>query len=113
MPFVTLDAESIEQSVDTMVANIAKANILFFAGGFSAADEPDGSAKFIVTILRNAKVRSAIDRFIEKGGLIIGICNGFQALVKSGLLPYGNFEEAGESSPTSSTTMPISTLPKW
>ncbi|HFI0083091.1 TPA: phosphoribosylformylglycinamidine synthase [Streptococcus suis] len=100
VPFVTLDAASIEQSVDIMVDNIEKANILFFAGGFSAADEPDGSAKFIVTILRNAKVRSAIDRFIEKGGLIIGICNGFQALVKSGLLPYGNFEEAGESSPT-------------
>lgn len=100
VPFVTLDAASIEQSVDNMVDNIDKANILFFAGGFSAADEPDGSAKFIVTILRNAKVRSAIDQFIEKGGLIIGICNGFQALVKSGLLPYGNFEDAGETSPT-------------
>lgn len=100
VPFVTLDAASIEQSVDNMVDNIDKANILFFAGGFSAADEPDGSAKFIVTILRNAKVRSAIDSFIEKGGLIIGICNGFQALVKSGLLPYGNFEEATETSPT-------------
>ncbi|MGV3028461.1 phosphoribosylformylglycinamidine synthase [Streptococcus hyovaginalis] len=100
VPFVTLDAASIEQSVDNMVDNIDKANIIFFAGGFSAADEPDGSAKFIVTILRNAKVRSAIDSFIEKGGLIIGICNGFQALVKSGLLPYGNFEEANETSPT-------------
>ncbi|BDD41697.1 phosphoribosylformylglycinamidine synthase [Streptococcus ruminantium] len=100
VPFLTLNMESIEQSVDRMVDNIDKANILFFAGGFSAADEPDGSAKFIVTILRNSKVRSAIDRFIEKGGLIIGICNGFQALVKSGLLPYGNFEEIGETSPT-------------
>lgn len=100
VPFVTLDGKSIEHSVDTMVDNIDKANILFFAGGFSAADEPDGSAKFIVTILRNAKVRSAIDKFIEKGGLIIGICNGFQALVKSGLLPYGNFEEVVETSPT-------------
>ena len=100
VPFVTLDAAAIEQSVDTMVDNIAKANIIFFAGGFSAADEPDGSAKFIVTILRNEKVRSAIDSFIEKGGLIIGICNGFQALVKSGLLPYGNFEDANETSPT-------------
>lgn len=100
VPFVILDGKSIEHSVDTMVDNIDKANILFFAGGFSAADEPDGSAKFIVTILRNAKVRSAIDQFIEKGGLIIGICNGFQALVKSGLLPYGNFEEVVETSPT-------------
>lgn len=100
VPFVTLNEAAIAESVDTMVANIAKANIIFFAGGFSAADEPDGSAKFIVNILLNEKVRVAIDSFIEKGGLIIGICNGFQALVKSGLLPYGNFEEAGETSPT-------------
>ncbi|VGR12135.1 phosphoribosylformylglycinamidine synthase [Streptococcus pyogenes] len=100
VPFVTLNEAAITESVDTMVANIAKANIIFFAGGFSAADEPDGSAKFIVNILLNEKVRAAIDSFIENGGLIIGICNGFQALVKSGLLPYGNFEEAGETSPT-------------
>ncbi|HEO4437204.1 TPA: phosphoribosylformylglycinamidine synthase [Streptococcus agalactiae] len=100
VPFVTLNEAAIAESVDTMVDNIAKANIIFFAGGFSAADEPDGSAKFIVNILLNEKVRAAIDSFIEKGGLIIGICNGFQALVKSGLLPYGNFEEAGETSPT-------------
>lgn len=100
VPFVTLNEVAIAESVETMVANIAKANIIFFAGGFSAADEPDGSAKFIVNILLNEKVRAAIDSFIEKGGLIIGICNGFQALVKSGLLPYGNFEEAGETSPT-------------
>lgn len=100
VPFVTLNEAAIAESVDTMVANIAKANIIFFAGGFSAADEPDGSAKFIVNILLNEKVRAAIDSFIDKGGLIIGICNGFQALVKSGLLPYGNFEEAGETSPT-------------
>ena len=100
VPFVTLNEKKIENSVDTMVDNICKANIIFFVGGFSAADEPDGSAKFIVNILLNEKVRSAIDGFIERGGLIIGICNGFQALVKSGLLPYGNFEEATETSPT-------------
>ncbi|WP_057491836.1 phosphoribosylformylglycinamidine synthase [Streptococcus orisasini] len=100
VPFVTLNEKEIENSVDTMVDNICKANIIFFVGGFSAADEPDGSAKFIVNILLNEKVRSAIDGFIERGGLIIGICNGFQALVKSGLLPYGNFEEAAETSPT-------------
>lgn len=100
VPFVTLDEAAIEASVDTMVDNISKANIIFFAGGFSAADEPDGSAKFIVNILLSQKVRAAIDSFIEKGGLIIGICNGFQALVKSGLLPYGNFEDATETSPT-------------
>ena len=100
VPFVTLNEEAIVKSVETMVDNIGKANILFFAGGFSAADEPDGSAKFIVNILLNEKVKKAIDAFIARGGLIIGICNGFQALVKSGLLPYGNFEEAGASSPT-------------
>lgn len=100
VPFVTLNEVAIAQSVDTMVINIEKANIIFFAGGFSAADEPDGSAKFIVNILLNQKVRAAIDSFIAKGGLIIGICNGFQALVKSGLLPYGNFEDATETSPT-------------
>lgn len=100
VPFVTLNEEAIVKSVDTMVDNINKANILFFAGGFSAADEPDGSAKFIVNILLNEKVRVAIDSFIARGGLIIGICNGFQALVKSGLLPYGNFEDASSTSPT-------------
>ncbi len=100
VPFVTLDEAAIVKSVDTMVDNIDKANIILFAGGFSAADEPDGSAKFIVNILLNEKVKKAIDAFISRGGLIIGICNGFQALVKSGLLPYGNFEEAGDSSPT-------------
>ena len=100
IPFVTLNEEAIVKSVETMVDNIGKANILFFAGGFSAADEPDGSAKFIVNILLNEKVRVAIDNFIVRGGLIIGICNGFQALVKSGLLPYGNFEDATSTSPT-------------
>ena len=100
VPFVTLNEEAIVKSVETMVDNIGKANILFFAGGFSAADEPDGSAKFIVNILLNEKVRVAIDNFIARGGLIIGICNGFQALVKSGLLPYGNFEDATSTSPT-------------
>ena len=100
VPFVTLNEEAIVKSVETMVDNIDKADILFFAGGFSAADEPDGSAKFIVNILLNEKVRAAIDSFIARGGLIIGICNGFQALVKSGLLPYGNFEDASSTSPT-------------
>lgn len=100
VPFVTLNEEAIVKSVETMVDNIGKANILFFAGGFSAADEPDGSAKFIVNILLNEKVRVAVDSFIARGGLIIGICNGFQALVKSGLLPYGNFEDASNTSPT-------------
>ncbi|MGT2716254.1 phosphoribosylformylglycinamidine synthase [Streptococcus respiraculi] len=99
-PFVSLDEASLAQSVDKMIGSINEAQILFFAGGFSAADEPDGSAKFIVNILLNEKIKTAIDAFIARGGLIIGICNGFQALVKSGLLPYGNFEESSETSPT-------------
>ena len=113
VPFVTLNEEAIVKSVDTMVDNIEKANIIFFAGGFSAADEPDGSAKFIVNILLNEKVRAAIDSFIERGGLIIGICNGFQALVKSGLLPYGNFEDASSTVQPSSTMMPTNTWLRW
>src|SRR3712207_982545 len=98
VPFVTLNEAAIDASVNTMVDHIHQAHIIFLAGGFSAADEPDGSAKFIVNILLNEKVRAAIDAFIEKGGLIIGICNGFQALVKSGLLPYGRFEAVHEAS---------------
>ena len=100
VPFVTLNEEAIVKSVDTMVDNIEKANIIFFAGGFSAADEPDGSAKFIVNILLNEKVRAAIDSFIEGGGLIIGICNGFQTLVKLGLVPYGEVVGQTPDSPT-------------
>ncbi|WP_308780058.1 phosphoribosylformylglycinamidine synthase [Pseudolactococcus insecticola] len=97
VPFRTLD---IADSIREMVAHINTANILMFAGGFSAADEPDGSAKFIVNILLNEQVKSAIDDFIARGGLILGICNGFQALVKSGLLPYGQFDSLSETSPT-------------
>ena len=100
VPFVTLNEEAIVKSVDTMVDNIEKANIIFFAGGFSAADEPDGSAKFIVNILLNEKVRVAIDSFIARGGLIIGICNGFQALIKLGLVPYGKIAGQTVDSPT-------------
>ncbi|MBJ8326554.1 phosphoribosylformylglycinamidine synthase [Streptococcus pacificus] len=100
VPFRTLTQDLIAASIVEMVEMIEKANIIFFAGGFSAADEPDGSAKFIVNILLNKKVKTAIDAFIARGGLIIGICNGFQALVKSGLLPYGNFEDSHKDSPT-------------
>lgn len=99
-PFVTLDDTRLAQSVARMVQSINEAHILFFAGGFSAADEPDGSAKFIVNVLLNEEIKAAIDAFLARGGLIIGICNGFQALVKSGLLPYGAFEQADSGSPT-------------
>ena len=70
------------------------------AGGFSAGDEPDGSGKFIANVLCNSKVSAAIQRLIDRGGLILGICNGFQALIKSGLLPYGKTGTVREDSPT-------------
>lgn len=113
VPFVTLNEEAIVKSVETMVDNIDKTNILFFAGGFSAADEPDGSAKFIVNILLNEKVRVAIDSFIARGGLIIGICNGFQALVKSGLLHTETLKMLTVLVQPSSTMMPTNTWPRW
>ncbi|MBS7578181.1 MULTISPECIES: phosphoribosylformylglycinamidine synthase [unclassified Enterococcus] len=100
VPFITLNEKTIAESIDQMVENLKQAQILMLSGGFSAADEPDGSAKFIVNILLNQKVKAAIDAFIAKGGLILGICNGFQALVKSGLLPYGRFDQITATSPT-------------
>ena len=100
VPFKTLSAQAIETSLTEMVEMLEKAQIFMLSGGFSAADEPDGSGKFIVNILLNAKVRAAIEKFIAKGGLILGICNGFQALVKAGLLPYGEFEKITDQSPT-------------
>ena len=72
-----------------MASLIEKTNILVIPGGFSSGDEPDGSAKFIVNVLQNEKIKKAIDDLRSRDGLILGICNGFQALIKSGLLPYG------------------------
>ncbi len=113
VPFVTLDAESIENSVDTMVDNIAKANILFFAGGFSAADEPDGSAKFIVTILRNAKVRSAIDQFIEKEASSSVSVMVSRPLSNRACCRMETLRRRVIPVQPSSTTMPTNTLLKW
>ena len=79
----------ISQSIAALAAAIEKAQIIFIPGGFSGGDEPDGSAKFIVSVFRNAAVRSAVDGLLTRGGLMLGICNGFQALMKLGLLPYG------------------------
>lgn len=81
-----------------MVDNIGKVNIFFFVGGFLAVDELDGLVKFIVNILFNEKVCAVIDSFIVCGGLIIGICNGFQVLVKLGFFLYGNFEDVSSIS---------------
>ena len=92
--------DDILRSIDRMQASIDRCHILVLSGGFSAGDEPDGSAKFIVNVLNNAKIREAIHALLDRGGLILGICNGFQALVKSGLLPYGRLGMVTRESPT-------------
>ena len=98
--FRNLTEQDVIASIDEMVAHIEKAQILMLAGGFSLGDEPDGSAKFIVSVLNNKKVSRAIESLLERGGLILGICNGFQALIKSGLLPYGKLGQVTTDSPT-------------
>ena len=90
----------IEESIDQFSEQIHQSQIIVFSGGFSAGDEPNGSAKYIVNVLQNEKVKNSIDNFLQKGGLILGICNGFQALVKSGLLPYGKVTNLTKTSPT-------------
>ena len=95
-----LGGDDILRSIDEMRAHIDRCHILVLSGGFSAGDEPDGSAKFIVNVLNNAKIREAVHALLDRGGLILGICNGFQALVKSGLLPYGRLGMVTEASPT-------------
>lgn len=98
--FRNLTAKDIEESTDEMVRKIDSCDILAFSGGFSEGDEPDGSGKFIASVIMNDKVKAAIERLLQRKGLILGICNGFQALVKSGLLPYGKIGELDEKSPT-------------
>ena len=98
--FRNLSANDISDSCAEMARNIDECHILAISGGFSAADEPDGSGKFIATVLLNAEVRAAVERLMARGGLILGICNGFQALVKSGLLPFGKIGELTPDSPT-------------
>ena len=98
--FRNLTGQDVLSSIDEMVEHINRCHILMFVGGFSAGDEPDGSGKFIASVINNQKVGAAITAFIERGGLILGICNGFQALVKSGLLPYGKLGMVTPDSPT-------------
>ena len=98
--FRNLTAENVLSSIDEMVEHINACHVLMFAGGFSAGDEPDGSGKFIASVINNQKVGAAITALIDRGGLILGICNGFQALVKSGLLPYGKLGMVTPESPT-------------
>lgn len=92
--------EELEASLEEFVTALNTAHILALPGGFSSGDEPDGSAKFIVNILRQDKVKSAIEDLLKRQGLILGICNGFQALIKTGLLPYGEFRELTQNEAT-------------
>ena len=98
--FRNLTGADVLRSIDEMAKAIDGCQILMLAGGFSAGDEPDGSGKFIANVLNNARVAQAIEGLLERGGLILGICNGFQALVKSGLLPYGHLGMVTHESPT-------------
>lgn len=98
--FRNLTDKDVFESIDEMSSIIDECQILMLSGGFSAGDEPDGSGKFIANVLNNSKVAAAIGRLLERGGLILGICNGFQALVKSGLLPYGELGKVTKDSPT-------------
>jgi len=96
-----LTAQAISDSVDAMVKMINNAQIVMLPGGFSAGDEPDGSGKFIATMFRNPKIKEAIKDLLEnRDGLMLGICNGFQALIKLGLVPYGKIMPMKESAPT-------------
>ena len=99
--FKNLDAESIRESVDEFEKAINQAQIIMFPGGFSAGDEPDGSAKFFATAFRNAKIKEAVMKLLnERDGLALGICNGFQALIKLGLVPNGKITGQDAQSPT-------------
>ncbi|HJC80582.1 MAG: phosphoribosylformylglycinamidine synthase [Lachnospiraceae bacterium] len=99
--FRNLDAEDIRSSVDEFTRAIAQAQMIMFPGGFSAGDEPDGSAKFFATAFQNAKIKEEVEKLLnERDGLALGICNGFQALIKLGLVPYGKIVGQAEDAPT-------------
>ncbi len=99
--FRNLTAQDIRDSVDVFEHAISQAQIIMFPGGFSAGDEPDGSAKFFATAFQNQKIREAVMKLLnERDGLVLGICNGFQALIKLGLVPYGEIVGQSSDSPT-------------
>ncbi len=99
--FKNLSAQDISDSVAKFEEEIAKAQIIMFPGGFSAGDEPDGSAKFFATAFQNDKLREAVMKLLnERDGLALGICNGFQALIKLGLVPGGMITGQNENSAT-------------
>ena len=99
--FKNLEAKDIRDSVDEFTKAIDQAQIIMFPGGFSAGDEPEGSAKFFANAFRNAKMKEAVNKLLnERDGLALGICNGFQALIKLGLVPYGEIRQQTADSPT-------------
>ncbi|MFZ3102465.1 MAG: phosphoribosylformylglycinamidine synthase [Desulfitobacteriaceae bacterium] len=96
-----LSAFEVEQSIEEIVKGIEKSQIIMLPGGFSAGDEPDGSGKFIAAMFRNPRIKEAVTQLIQdRDGLMLGICNGFQALIKLGLVPYGEIREINEACPT-------------
>jgi len=99
--FRNLTSAHVEDSLKELAAHIKASQVLMIPGGFSAGDEPDGSGKFIATVLRNPRIADAImDLLKNRDGLILGICNGFQALIKTGLVPYGEIREPKPAAPT-------------
>jgi phosphoribosylformylglycinamidine synthase len=96
-----LTPSAVEESIEEMVKSIYQSQIIMLPGGFSAGDEPDGSGKYIATMFRNPKIKEALREFLsQKDGLMLGICNGFQALIKLGLVPYGDIVDLSPECPT-------------
>jgi phosphoribosylformylglycinamidine synthase len=101
VPVRNLTPKMLEETINELAENIKNSQIVFIPGGFSAGDEPEGSGKFIAAILRNPQIKDAVmDLLKNRDGLMLGICNGFQALVKLGLVPYGEIREIDETTPT-------------
>ena len=95
-----LSAADIEETTAQLARRLHESQILMIPGGFSGGDEPDGSGKFIAALLREARVADAVSGLMKRDGLILGICNGFQALIKLGLVPYGEIRDMRQGSPT-------------
>ena len=96
-----LTADDVARSVEEVARKLAESQMVFIPGGFSGGDEPDGSAKFITAFFRNPAVKEQVTRLLEqRDGLMLGICNGFQALIKLGLVPYGKIIDTDETCPT-------------